>query len=253
MSYQIYYDRAYISIGDKYIPLVNSGSNNCWEFYGRREVPEKNWNVLNWKHSGQFIFTEAEIKEIALEYDLYNQDSGMMFKSRYRHFAPGEFERWAVNGMKRAYTVEEYVSFGNEFFVLDYSAKDTKDWKSHTFRTTEELINLLDSFKNIKSVDIKFFNNREVHRPKANGTLAKKLGADDLAEYYVLKGEYNGRTIYLCRLKRKRGFAYTWECSPHSNKIFETEKKALLYLKKYNDRLKQVKLIPTRIIPGSKS
>ena len=41
MSSEIYYDKAFISIGDKYIPLVCHGSNNTYEFNrnGREVAP----------------------------------------------------------------------------------------------------------------------------------------------------------------------------------------------------------------------
>jgi len=144
MSYQIYYDRAFIRVGDKFIPIINSGSNNCWQYYNRREVPEKSWNVLNWKRDYQFLFSESEIKDIARDYELNNQKSGMDFKSRNRCFENGEFERWIINGIKNAYTIEEYVSFGNRFFVLDYSPAETEKWKKHSLKTTTELLKILE-------------------------------------------------------------------------------------------------------------
>lgn len=42
MSSEIYYDRAYIRVGDRFIPVVNHGSSNCFDFDAcGREVPEK--------------------------------------------------------------------------------------------------------------------------------------------------------------------------------------------------------------------
>ena len=32
MSSEIYYDRAYIRVGDRFIPVVNHGSSNCFDF-----------------------------------------------------------------------------------------------------------------------------------------------------------------------------------------------------------------------------
>ena len=248
MSYQIYYDRAFIRAGDKFIPLANSGSNNCFQYVFRREVPEKNWNVLNWKHETQFLFTESEIKDIARVYDEYNQESGMMYKSRNRCFASGEFERWVINGMKHAYTVEEYVSFGNGFFVLDYSAKETKDWKRHNFKTTDELLNILDELKDIRSKEIKLRDNRDVYRPKTKRAPKKVLRASDLSEYYILKGEYNGSLLYFIKLNKKGGFQYLSYFTGGLIKVFKTEKNALAYLKKYQWALKQYNFIPEKIV-----
>lgn len=249
MSYQIYYGRAFVRVGDKFIPMINSGSNNCWDYnYSGRMIPEKNWNVLNWKRENQFMFTEDEIKEIARYYDQYNQESGMMFKSRNQCFAPGEFERWVVNGLRSAYTIEEYVEFGNRFYVLDYSPDKTSEWEKHPFRTTEELHYILDKLSSAKSLEIKLEDNRSVNRPVTRRAKKSKLRASELAEYYVLKGDYSNQPIYLVGLKRSGGFQYVSYCPCSSIKVFKTEKDARKYLDKYHDRLvRRYNFTPERV------
>ena len=249
MSYQIYYDRAYIRIGDKFIPLANSGSNNCFEHGFRgRWLSEKGWNVLNWTRSKQFIFSDEEIRDTARIYDEYNRESGMMFKSRNQCFAPGEMERWIINGMKRAYTVEEYVAFGNSFFVSDYSPNKSADWKKHSFSTTAELLKILDDLKDVAEVDIKLWNNREVYRPKSITGPRTKPHPDGLPEYFVLKGEYEGRTIYFLRFVRNGAIKFFWQHPHNGSKFFKTEKDALKYLDKYSGRFGKYGFIPERII-----
>ena len=187
MSYEIYYDRAFISVGSNYIPLVNSGSSNCFEYgFGGRSICEKAWNVLNWKRGGRFMFTAAEVGEIARDYDEYNQESGMMYKSRHRAFDNSEMERWIINGMKRAYTVEEYVSFGNSLYVLDYSKGRSSEWERHYFATTDELLGILGRLKDTRSLEIKLGNNREAYRPKGQGAPRSKRRTCDLDSYYTL-------------------------------------------------------------------
>lgn len=41
MSSEIFYDRAFIRIGEKFIPICNHGSSNCFDFnpITRREIP----------------------------------------------------------------------------------------------------------------------------------------------------------------------------------------------------------------------
>lgn len=57
MSSEIYYDRAYIRVGDRFIPVVNHGSSNCFDFDAcGREVPEKHWSVLNYTFHGRSAF-----------------------------------------------------------------------------------------------------------------------------------------------------------------------------------------------------
>lgn len=243
MSYQIYYDRAFIRVGDKFIPLVNSGSNNCWDFKGGREVPEKDWGVLNWKRRDRLCFTETEIREIARDYEQNNQESGMDFKSRNRCFDSGEFERWIVNGLNNAYTIEEYVSFGNGFYIFDYSPKETKDWKRYPFRTTDEFLSILKGLTS-NFIALHMDNNREVYRPKSARAARKKLRAADLPEYYVLKGDYKGRTVYFTELTRRGGARFIWDVPGNLARVFPTEKAANKYLEKYHDRLRDANFEP---------
>jgi len=248
MSYQIYYDRAYVRVGDNFIPLVNSGSNNCFEIGpSGRDRCEKDWNVQNWKREGQFIFTETEIRDIARDYDQHNQECGVMYKSRNRCFAPGEMERWIINGMKNAYTIEEYVSFGNNFYVLDYSENRIEYWKRHPFSTTAELLKLLDDLKDDKGLEITLEDNRAVYRSKTARAPGKALQADGLTEYYVLKGVCNGREAYFISLNRAGGFRYLPYCLSSAIKVFRSEKEAHKYLDKYHDRFHQYGFKPEKI------
>ena len=248
MSYQIYYDRAFIRAGDKFIPIVNSGSNNCFEYYDGREIPEKNWSVLNWKRKTQFLFTESEIKEIARDYELYNQESGIDHKSRNVCFAHGEFERWIINGMKNAYTVEEYVSFGNGFYVLDYSAEDIGAWKKHSFRTTDEMLKILEDLKDIECKDIKLSYNREVYRPKIKRTPKKPLDIAGLPKYYILKGEVGGYDAYFIKMGRNGGFRYAAPFVTGNVKKFKNRKEATSYFYKYKQIFDKYKFTVEEIV-----
>lgn len=234
MSYEIYYDRAFIRVDDRFVPLVNQGSNNCWEykFFSKREVPEKNWQVLNWRNRSQLLYTEAEVHEIAKDYDEISRDSGTCFKSRNRQFEPGEFERWILCGLKSAFTIEEYVSFGNSIKINDYSADDTKDWKLHPFSTTEEFLALLDSLKEQPLLNIHFENNREVYRPKKHRS-SPKMGGGRPGEYFVLS---TGKS-YFCKLTRY-GYRITNQVQGKYVRIFEKEQAAQKYLEKYAERFK---------------
>jgi len=166
MSYEIYYDRAFIKVGERFVPLVNQGSNNCWELnWNGRYIAEKNWQVLNWRQRSQLLFTVDEIRQIAKDYEQVSQESGTCFKTRNRPFGQGEFERWILCGLKSAYTIEEYVSFGNRFEINDYSAKKIDDWVLYPFSTTAEFLELLDQLKNSRLLNIHIKDNRHVCRP----------------------------------------------------------------------------------------
>lgn len=113
MSSEIYYDRAYIRVGDRFIPVVNHGSSNCFDFDAcGREVPEKHWSVLNYTFHGRQLFTEEEIRQIAAIYEAANSDNrDGIRKSRNRSFDVGEFGRWIMNGMKTLFVA---AAIGND-------------------------------------------------------------------------------------------------------------------------------------------
>ena len=241
MSYQIYYDRAYIAVGDKFIPLVNDGSNNTWErsFFSGRDVPEKNWNVMNYKRRNQLLFTAEEIREIAKDYEECNRSSGTSFKSRHRAFAEGEFERWIINGMNRAYTIEEYSKMGNSMYILDYSSDN--EWKRYPFKTTDEFMLLLDELKDARMLSVSFTDNRSVNKPIYN---PKTANVKDLDTYYVLRG-FLWSDAYLCSI-RKRRITYCATPSGYGVKAFPTESAANKYLEKYKDRLAKFNFKPEK-------
>jgi hypothetical protein len=233
MSYEIYYDRAYIRVGDRYIPMVSQGSSNCFTFnaFGR-EVPEKNWQMLNWQHREQLLFTAEELRAQADIYEENHQLNGMSFKTRNQPFAPGAFGRWIANGMKNAYTIEEYVRFGNMLYVHDYSDPTTSKWEKHYFRTTEEFLALLEQLKSCMELNVSFANSREVYRPVQHRPKTSAPDRSTLPEYYVLKFELG----YFVKLMQ-RGFKYAYNNDPRSVRIFPTEAAAQKYLEQYRQRL----------------
>lgn len=101
-------------VGDRFIPVVNHGSSNCYDFDSRgREIPERHWSVLSYPFRGRLAFTAAEIKQIAAAFEEANTENrGGTCKSRNRAFEVGEFGRWILAGLKSAHTVEEYRAYG---------------------------------------------------------------------------------------------------------------------------------------------
>jgi hypothetical protein len=164
IGYTIHYDRAFIRVGDEYVPLVNLGSSNCATAEG---LVDKHWEVLNWHRRNRVLFTEAEVREIAREYGLGSAEDQMDFKSRNTPFAPGEFEQWILGGMKRAHTVEEYCSFGNGFYVSAAHALGNGEtqWSRHPFSTTEEMLALVEQYNKLPYFDISLANSRKLCLP----------------------------------------------------------------------------------------
>lgn len=248
MSYEIYYDRAFIQVNDRFIPMVNEGSNNTFEVnYRGREIPDKNWEVLNWKHRNRLLFSKDEIFTIAHDYEMESQESGTCFISRNRSFETGKFERWILNGLRSAHTIEEYVSYGNRLEILDYSGK-MEEWKHYPFSTTSEFLNLLASLKSCTMLNVHFLDNREVCRPKAKRKKPQKLLASDMDEYFVLSAEYGAAKtkIYFSSLTRS-GIRYVYSPTSGWVRVFLKKADAEKYIEKNVQRFLRVKFEVERI------
>lgn len=234
MSYQIYYERAYIRVKDKFIPLVCDGSNNSWEvnMFTGRDMAERNWHILNHKNRSKLLFTADEIKGIANDYEQIRRRDGTCFKSRNRIFEIGEFERWIINGMNRAYTIEEYTGMGNSLYVLDFSSEDLDEWQEYPFRTTDEFLHLLDMLKGSKRLSVSFTDNRKVIKPAGS---PQSISLRKGGRYYVLKG-YLFSDAYFCSIRRK-SVKYSIKPDDDEVRAFPTKADARRYLNKYKDRL----------------
>ena len=160
MGYSIYYDRAFICVGDRYIPLVSSGTSNSGS------SSERDWDVLNWKRRDRVLFSVAEVHEIAKDYEQNHQLNGMSFKTHNKPFALGEFEKWIIGGMSCAHSIEAYLSFGNTLFVVDYPNGMEKHWRKQPFTTDEELLGIIEQLGRGCEFHISFGNGREVYRPQ---------------------------------------------------------------------------------------
>jgi len=246
MSYEIYYDRAFIRVGESFIPLVNQGSSNCWEYscFSKREIPEKNWQVLNWRHRAQLVFTADEIRRQAAIYEETSQQNGMCFKTRNTPFASGEFGRWILNGMKNSYTIEEYVSFGNAPFIHDYSDADPDKWKRYYFRTTEDFLDLLEQLQGSDRLSLGFDDKRNVHHPVKHRPKPKPTDYQALTEYFVLKFDLG----YFSRWRKAGGFVYAFDATVKPTRKFLKEADAEKYLVKYQERFTRPFAVE-RIIP----
>lgn len=230
MSSEIFYDKAFILVDDRYIPVVNHGSSNCSEFsITGHEVPEKHWSVLNYPYPDRMLFNKEEIQKIAAVYETVSVDNrGGTRKSRYRSFEEGEFGRWILAGMKSAHTVEEYVKCGNSVIVIDY---DDTGYRKYSVTTTSDLLKKIEELEG-RRITVAFWDNRHVTHPsmRKKGSLTDFL---TLPEFYVLRAKQG----YFVKRTSKRIF-FTQYPNPESPSVrkFKTEKAALKYLQN-NERV----------------
>lgn len=226
MSSEIFYDKAFIRVGEKYIPVVNHGSSNCFDFDCRgREIPEKHWSVLNYPYPGQMLFTTEEIQTIA---DVYEDASmgnrGGTRKSRNRSFEEGEFRCWILAGMKSAHTVEDYEKYGNIVIVIDYSEEC---WQRYSVSTTEALLNKIQELVG-HHITVAFWDERHVTHPHMRRSSTRQpFDFSSLPEYYVLQAEQG----YFVKCSSRRiWFARKLDAKDSLVRKFKTKATARKYL-----------------------
>ena len=221
MSSEIFYAKAFIRAGDRFIPVANHGSSNCYDFDSRgREIPERHWSVLSYPFRGRLAFTAEEIKQIAAAYEEANTENrGGTCKSRNRAFEIGEFERWILAGLKSAHTVEEYRAYGNSVVVIDYE----RNWSKASIASTVELLSLLEQ-RESAHISIGFADDRHIFYPKTSGR-KQPFDFSALDRYYVLQSEQG---IFVKRSSR-RVWA-TLIAQAECVKKFRTEAEAQKYL-----------------------
>lgn len=225
MGYEIYYDKRFLLIDDdKYIPIIQHGSNNCWEpTYTGRDIPEKNWNVANYPFNDRYIFSKEEIIEMG------EKSVGCdMAKSRGRFMTEDEIRKFYINGYKGAKSLEYYLELGNTFQVVEGTNRDDMIW--HKPKTTDELVELIERLVGEGKRISMGFTQRKLYLPKRT-TVQKVTVENEQNHYFVLCKRYE----YFHKIL-KYGYRYSGYSS--SCKKFLTEKDATIYLDKYKDRLK---------------
>jgi LysM repeat protein len=120
MSYEIIYDKQFIKAGDKFIPMLYWGSNNCYEYNGRRT---RDWGNYSSVANGNILATSVEIlsaidkQRESLMNSVMNEGYSDESFGYYNSIAVGgahttktSFRKYKgvfSNGIKRALSVEQ--------------------------------------------------------------------------------------------------------------------------------------------------
>lgn len=238
MSYEIVYDRLAIKAGeDKYILLIQAGSNNCWEDSRR---PEKNWwvytmDTLGGKSDDILFATEQEIAaQIEADAQKFAGESGYLeiYKTRNKAWTANGFVRWIKNAVKKAVTVEElrernYLCLSTEYCKNGRDGSDGfKSSDVVSIHTTEDLVEYIKGFQeDAKAIRIWWDLPRDLSRPK----VARKPHVfEQVDHYYIIQcREITSRHLYK---KTPRGIC---TCYAEDAKKFKSEKQCLAYIKKH--------------------
>ena len=220
MSSEVYYDKAFISVGGLFIPLVCRGSTNTYEFSAQgRAVAERYWSVLDLPYRGRLLFTSDELQKIAETYEGFSSGNrGGMRKSRNSAFEAGEFQRWFLAGLKNAHTLEEYRQYGNSIILTDRHTQKT------TYTATTDAFLAALSRMGEQNAAIRFDSCRSFYHPPRIGKTSK---FDKLKQFYVLRA-WSG--YFVKRTRRGVMTIRTTDPTVATVRKFMTEKAAQKYM-----------------------
>jgi len=233
MSYTIIYNKAFIKIQDKYIPIIQYGDNNCYDISNRgKDIPAKNWDVWNYTIDGRMkdtiLFNRDEITEIATSFGTPNSYGEYLHRTRntcFKSFMEGM--RWFDNGVKYAKTIEEYEKDGNTIYfrVTDFKKPYGETLVFNCFINSEsQLLELLEQYKSDKKNDYYVsigFQDRELYKPRKRRAFKEKKRVESS---YAIKID----SEYYFVSKKKYGYKY----SPYSSasKYFKSMADAQRYI-----------------------
>ena len=219
MSYEIVYDREFIKTTDgRIIPLVLSGSNNCWETgLGSRWRRERHWCL--------WLIQENESPAVTAE-SLMERVRQCIPSTYQQHFIrngkwadDAAFFRFFENGIKKAKTLEDLNKelswpeiLEGYIFYFDENLEQQMIYSSH-IKNSDELDNFLKEVDERlqKNSDVekiyarlKFLSNNLLERPRKPRKKPEHLEEN----YYVITTNHG----YVSKLTRT-GLYSTWSYS----------------------------------------
>lgn len=235
MSYDIVYNKQFLKIDGKNIPLILYGSSNCYDvLQNGRQRRERKWGTIYTGGSNKIIaVTEAEIME-KIESCCDGGKHQEHFMKNGKWVDDKSIIRFFQNGIKNAKTIEELKT--DYFFMGMYGYFSI--WKGMNniienrveINSSEDLRYFLKAAKNRIDnrkeegvyICLKYYN--ENFKPRIKPVRKVK---ERLTDYFAIRIG-NGNS-YLIKLTSKR-IKYTSICE--LTKQFKTEREANEYVKK---------------------
>ena len=236
MSYEIVYNKQFLKIDEKIIPLVLHGSSNCYEpLPNGRQRRERNWSPLYIGGSNkQIAATEADImKEIESGCDGGEYQEHFMKNGKWVN--DKGLIRFFQNGIKNAKTIEElkedYFFMGMHGYLDIWNKWDNTIENRVEINSSDDLRKFLDAVqeridnraeKEEIYICLQYYNEKFELKVKP-----ERKAKERLTDYFAIKvGNYDN---YLVKQTSRR-IKYTSLCE--LTKQFKTEKEANKYVEK---------------------
>lgn len=274
MSYDILYRKAFIKVSDSsVIPVYESGSNNCYEVTGRgsgRERRTRDWHNDTFHTKGKFIINNDDLLKsldesrliVIEQYPEYTDDKFGWFTAisvNGKHTSAttfGNYRGFYSNGIKKAKTIEEYLTYNVKFGLCAYKYEFDK-YTNETgvikkpdviFESTEHMLNCISEYTEFyKGTDvhlyIRLFNDWAFDSMERDlkPIRVKQTKVDLKANYYAIRILKNG--CFFAKFT-KNGFKYSFFISPHIKKFANKKQADAFHLKMRGSERFEVVHIP---------
>lgn len=236
MSYSIVYNKQFLKIDGKIIPLVLYGSNNCYEpLPNGRQRRERQWYSLYFNGTNeQIAATKVEIMEMVKSYC-----NGGKYQEHFMQNGKWVDDKglncFIQNGIKNAKTIEElnedYFFKGMYGCFSVWKGMDNTIESRFEINSSDDLRKFLDiaqdrlnrrTDKEEIYICLYYYNEKFESRVKP-----KQKQKERLTDYYTIK--IGNRDSYLVKLTSRR-IRHTSLCN--LTKQFKTEKEANKYVEK---------------------
>lgn len=141
MSYEIIYDKQFVKVKDKFIPMILAGSNNCYEYSNGGERRARSWWNFGFllEHSiagtkEQMLKKQEEVKQGLIErhgeeYDdkSFGYYTALSINGGGCNATYGQYKGIVNTGCKKALTIEQLAEEGVHLNIHTYSSNDTKE------------------------------------------------------------------------------------------------------------------------------
>ena len=240
MSYEIVYNKQFLVIDGKIIPLVLHGSSNCYEpLPNGRQRREREWNAIYIGGSNKLIAVTAV--EIMKEIESYCDGGEYQehFMQNGKWVDDKGLIRFFQNGIKNAKTIEElkedYFFVGMYGFFSVWKGIDNTIENRVEINSSDGLREFLNAAQNRLNnraekegiyICLKYYNEKFEPRVKP-----ERKAKERLTDYFAIK--VGNRDSYLVKLTSRR-IKYTSLCN--LTKQFKTEREANRYVEKLNEK-----------------
>ncbi len=261
MSHDIVYRRQFIKVNEEYIPMIESGSNNCYEWNNRKRA--RDWGKHSFYLKNKLSISIEDLSK-AMDDDLAsyverykNEASAEEINKRWSYYTAvhllsssktsfSQFKSFYINACKKALTVEELNAKGISPIISvyyykeeDITNKGKEVWKSLPITTTEQLVSewakWTEYYKGVSSVYLGYDDwemDNYFEKEKRARKLAKRAKPyTETNEYYVLLSS-SDKTYFVKNTRR----GYRYNHTPIFGKKFLTYKQANTFHKRMKNK-----------------